>query len=293
MGQFVDDKHCSRLLTTLAHNPPVLVLHERTTMPPRIGQVFKTVLSNTLKEALNPDSQFWTAEKTLKTLAEKYFSKGQQKIEWPSVIRMTQDAGDHLGLTPDSHHDLALKALGGCVWYLTKCLVDQQVMDMARFSMYTPPDMISGQSMDDIADQMGKKLFNKHMVLDSITLANLKVFNDDFSLYQSLDHCCSKMGKRLLHYWVCSPSCEQPVILNRQKAIKELMNNERVLSEARLIMSSLPDLERLLAQIHTFGNSKKAKSHPDSRAILFEQKTYNKKKIQVCVKVYLSIDYFI
>lgn len=152
---------------------------------------------------------------------------------------------------------------------------------MARFSQYTPPDVIDEKSVEDVAEELSKHSFNKRMVLDSITLSNLKVLNDDFSLYQSLDHCCSKMGKRLLHYWVCSPSCERSVILNRQAAVKELMENPRVLSEARLVLASLPDLERQLAQIHTFGNKNKVKNHPDGRAILFEQKTYNKKKIQV------------
>lgn len=284
IGQFNDDKHCSRLLTLLSHNPPVLVLYERTVMSPRLTQIFKTALCNTLKESLNPDTQFWSAEKTLKTLAEKYFARND-RIEWPTVIRITQDDRDHLGLTPNAGFSMALKALGGCLWYLTKCLIDQQIMDMARFSVYTPPDMTTSESQQnqlrDVANQLSKQNFSKHMVLDSITLSNLKVINDDMSLYQTLDQCCTKFGKRLLHFWVCSPSCERAVILERQDAIKEMMSDTTVLNETRLIMSSLPDLERQLAQIHTFGNANKAKNHPDGRAILFEQKIYNKKKIQV------------
>lgn len=285
IGQFEDDKHCSRLLTMLSHNPPVLVLHERSTMSPRLTQIFKTALCNTLKEALNTDTQFWSAEKTLKTLAEKYYSQGE-KIEWPAAIRITQDDRDHLGLTPSDNWAMALKALGGCLWYLTKCLIDQQIMDMARFSVYTPPDMaevvaVNADPLAVVADRMKKQNFNKHMVLDSITLSNLKVLNDDMSLYQTLDQCCTKFGKRLLHYWVCSPSCERDVIVERQNAIKELIADTNALNEARLVMGGLPDLERQLAQIHTFGNANKMKNHPDGRAILFEQKIYNKKKIQV------------
>lgn len=280
IGQFDDDKHCSRLLTLLSHNPPVLVLHERVSMSPRLTQIFKTALCNTLKEALNPDTQFWSAEKTLKTLAEKYFGK-KEKIEWPAIIRMTQDGGDHLGLTPNSSYNLALRAMGSCLWYLSRCLIDQQIMDMARFSVYTPPDLIEMPTVEDLASQLAKKNFNKHMVLDSITLSNLKVLDDECSLYQTLDQCCTKFGKRLLHYWVCSPSCERTVVVDRQNAVRELMENTSALNEARLIMGSLPDLERQLAQIHTFGNANKVKNHPDGRAILFEQKQYNKKKIQV------------
>lgn len=260
-------------------------------MTPRLTQIFKTALCNTLKEALNSDTQFWSAERTLKTLAEKYFSTNDG-TEWPTVIRLTQDDRDHLGLTPSSSYAMALKALGGCLWYMTKCLIDQQIMDMARFSIYTPPDMVhdedSKDPLDAITARLNKQNTNKHMVLDSITLSNLKVLNDEMSLYSTLDQCCTKFGKRLLHYWVCSPSCERDVIVERQAAIKELMNDTNSLNEARLVMGTLPDLERQLAQIHTFGNLNKAKNHPDSRAILFEQKIYNKKKIQVRIKFKLD-----
>lgn len=285
IGEFDDDKQCSRLLTLLSHNPPVLLLHERgaTSMP--VQQIFKAVLSNTLREALLPDTQFWHAEKTLKKLSEIYFGLNHEK-EWPEVIRMTQDSKDHLGLTPKENYRLALKALGGCLWYLTKCVIDEQIMSMARFTFYAPPD-IQIDDLDKVAADIAKRNWNKHMVLDSITLSNLKIVDDERSLFNTLDHCCTKFGKRLLHYWICSPSCERSVILERQEAIQELMEHREQLSDARSVFGALPDLERQLAQIHTFGNKNRASNHPDSRAVLFEQKTYNKKKIQVEMGNYL------
>lgn len=278
IGEFDDDKQCSRLLTLFAHNPPVLMLYERGAISSRVAQLFKSVFANKLKEALLPDSQFWNGEKTLKILAEKYLHS-KNGTEWPDAIKSTQDSNDHLGQTPNANYRLALKALGGCIWYLTKCVIDEQVLAMARFSIYVPPD--SAVEMDDITAKLARNTFNKNMVLDSITLSNLKIVGGEKSLFNTLDNCCTKFAKRLLNYWICSPSCERSVIVDRQVAIQELMDNRDVLNDVRQLLGTLPDLERHLAQIHTFGNKNRVTNHPDGRAILYEQKQYNKKKIQV------------
>lgn len=280
IGEFEDDKHCSRLLTLLSHYPPVLVLSEREGISPRTAQIFKTVLSNVLQEKLLSSTQFWSGEKTLKTMAEKYFCK-DNTVEWPETIRAMQDDGDLRGNTPAAEWTLALKAIGGCLWYLSKCLVDEQIMSMAQFSFYTPPDDANTSDMTAVASKFAASTLNRHMVLDSISLSNLKISDDENSLLSTLDHCCTKFGKRLLQHWVCAPSCERSVILQRQQAIRELSENNDLLQELRSCLGTLPDLERLLSQIHTFGDAKRSKSHPDGRAIFFEQNTYNKKKIQV------------
>lgn len=244
-----------------------------------LQQIFKSVLSNAIRESLLPDSQFWSADRTLKTLSEKYYN-AHSDTKWPEVIRLAQDTADHLGLTPKRNYRLALKALGACVWYLTKCVIDEQIMSMARYKWYIPPDIEPGQ-LDETIAAMATANMARHMVLDSITLSNLKIVNDERSLYNVLDQCCTKFGKRLLNYWVCSPSCERGVIVERQEAIREFMENADLLSNVRMMFATLPDLERQLAQIHTFGNKNRLANHPDGRAILFEQKQYNKKKIAV------------
>lgn len=199
VGEFDDDKQCSRLLTLLSHNPPVLLLHERSGISQTVQQIFKVMLSGVNREALLPDSQFWHAEKTLKKMSEQYYGLNNDK-EWPEVIRITQDDNDHLGLTPNANYRLALKALGACLYYLTKCVIDEQIMSMARFNFYTPPDIvdIDSEELDKSVAKIAKKNWNKHMVLDSITLSNLKIVDDPKSLFNTLDQCCTKFGKRLL-----------------------------------------------------------------------------------------------
>ncbi|XP_053695896.1 probable DNA mismatch repair protein Msh6 [Sabethes cyaneus] len=273
LGEFNDDAQASRLLTLLSHYEPALVLHERS--PPSAGthQIFKTVLAGVRKEALTGESQFWSAQKTLKYLAEKFFGNSSDN-KWPSALRSLADKSDHLGLTPDAEFQLALKALGGCIWYLKRCLLDQQIIALATFELYIPPDD------NEVREQLKITHTNRSLVLDSITMANLRITDGEQSLVNRMDHCCTKFGKRLFHHWVCSPSCERAVIVERQEAVTELLEDVSLLQDVRQILGELPDLERMLAQIHTFGNADRSKNHPDGRAILYEEKTYGKKKIQ-------------
>ncbi|XP_055614390.1 probable DNA mismatch repair protein Msh6 [Uranotaenia lowii] len=286
LGEFDDDIQSSRLLTLLSHYAPVMVLHERNVASTGTQQIFKTVLSGIRKEILNNESQFWNASKTLKYLAENFYGScsDENASKWPEVLRSLIDSNDHLGLTADENFQLALKALGGCIWYLKRCLLDQQIISMASFQLYIPPD--DGTVKEDLKIAHA----NRFMVLDSITLSNLRIAEGEHSLINRLDHCCTKFGKRLLHFWVCSPSCEKEIIVQRQEAVSELLEDVSLLQDVRQILGELPDLERMLTQIHTFGNAVRSKNHPDGRAILYEAKSYGKKKIQDFISTLRGFD---
>ncbi len=270
IGEFQDDSQCSKLLTLLSHYFPVLVLHERHGLAPHTQKILKINLVNIIKEPLTNEKQFWGAEKTLKFLNENYYRKDD---DWPKTLKEMHEENDPL--TPQSDYTLALKSLGGCLWYLKENLLDQQVMAVANFQMYIPPDEYAAP----LKSQSEKRPEKRFMVLDNITLNNLRVTGNESSLFTLLDHCCTKFGKRLLHQWLCSPSCELDVIKTRQEAVSELFENTELLQEVRLLLATLPDLERHLAQIHAFGNKDLSKNHPNSRAILYEMPTYSKKKI--------------
>lgn len=283
IGEFEDDKHCSRLLTLLSHHFPVLVLHERNGISGRTAQIFKSMLNKTLKEQLLPNTQFLSAERTLKMMAEKYYNVND-KVVWPEEIKALQSDADHLGLTPHPNYSLALRSVGAVLWYLKNCLIDEQIVSMGRYAMYIPPDNLKLESIDNLEESFNRtistKMTNRHMVLDSITMSNLKLTDETHSLLNTLDNCCTKFGKRLLLNWICNPSCEKSVIVDRQGAIKELMENDELMNEAKLIFVAVPDLERLLALLHAFGSLKRSTDHPDGRAVFFEQKSYNKNKIR-------------
>ncbi|GAB0091644.1 DNA mismatch repair protein [Sergentomyia squamirostris] len=278
LGQFDDDKHSSRLLTLLAHYTPVLVIFQRNSLSERTMKIFKTMLSSSLKDALG---QMWDAKTTLKNLAEKYFLT-DDGTNWPEIFKEMQENCDHLGLTPRKEHDLTLQALGGCITYLTRMLLDQQILSLARYQFYIPPDASESlqKLTQDISNASRKLNKSKNMVLDSITLQNLKIIGEEGSLISTLDNCCTKFGKRLLHTWICSPSCDVSVIRMRQEAVSELVERPILLQDIRSLLGSLTDLERQLAQIHTFSSYGRFKDHPDTRAILYEEVQYGKKKIQ-------------
>ncbi|THK32980.1 probable DNA mismatch repair protein Msh6 [Diachasma alloeum] len=276
LGEFEDDRSHSRLLTLLSHYLPVHVVYEKGKLSQETLKIINTLLSSALKEPLQKDVQFWSASKTLKFLHEgDYFkSESGSDFQWPEGLKAFLNPGDSLGLTPDDDKELAVNALGGCVYILKDFMLDQQILGQKHFQEYIPPDVVfSSRKMEEGAPAVST------MVLDAITINNLRILGEDGSLLKTLDHCCTAFGKRLLKEWICRPSCRKNIIVSRQEAITELMDNPDVIQETRKSMSHLPDLERLLSKIYTHGSAQKMKNHPDGRAFMFESQTYSKKKI--------------
>jgi PREDICTED: similar to DNA mismatch repair protein muts len=119
-----------------------------------------------------------------------------------------------------------------------------------------------------------------------VTLKNLEIFENSVgsvegTLFETLDYCSTKFGKRMLRLWICSPLCNVDRINERLDAIEDIMKPEVFCEVDRVmkLLSKLPDLERILSKIHTQGCSKRSQSHPDSRAVLFDNDTYSKRKI--------------
>ncbi|XP_076654802.1 DNA mismatch repair protein Msh6 [Halictus rubicundus] len=272
LGQFEDDRCNSRILTLLAHYPPVHIVYERGNLSSKTLQILNNTLAACIREPLLRESQFWSASTTLKNLHEgEYFKKTtDSSFSWPEGLQPYLNPGDSLGLTPADNKELAVHALGGCVYLLKDYFLEQQLLAQGRFKSYVPPDYSNESS--------GASKFANNMVLDAITINNLRIFGEG-SLMKTLDRCCTPFGKRLLREWICRPSCRKNVIIERQQAIQELMDRTEAVQTARSIMAGLPDLERLLSKIHAHGNPAKMTNHPDARAIMFEGHTYSKKRI--------------
>ncbi|KAK1791060.1 hypothetical protein P4O66_002102 [Electrophorus voltai] len=167
-------------------------------------------------------------KKTLKTLAEDDYFKEVKEGEG---------------------YELALSALGGCVFYLKKCLVDQELISMANFEEYVPVDV-------EIEQAGGQLSFfaqtRQRMVLDGVTLTNLEILQNGSTGGPEED---------------------------RLDALEDLMRVPAQATEATELLKKLPDLERLLSKIHSMGMPLKGQNHPDGRAILYEEVVYSKRKI--------------
>ncbi|KAK2708409.1 hypothetical protein QYM36_014126, partial [Artemia franciscana] len=299
LGQFQDDCYRSRLRTLVAHYNVVQVLYEKQNLSKSTHHMLSTTLGGNALEALTPNKEFWDAEKTLKFLAEgDYFcdKPGEVgKTNWPEGLIPFLDEGSTLGLNPKADKALAVKSLGGIAWYLMACKLDQELFSMKKFMEYTP--------VDEYTPDKKKDAFGRFMVLDAITMKNLDVLEnnalDNYGIYQwfipckyscfiggtegtlseRLDHCTTHFGKRLFQQWLCNPLCSVSAIIDRQKAIEDLLKFQGILSDVRKLMKTLPDFERLVSKIHTQGHLGKSLNHPDSRAIFFEEAIYSKKKI--------------
>uniref|UniRef100_A0A5F5Q2B1 DNA mismatch repair protein n=1 Tax=Equus caballus TaxID=9796 RepID=A0A5F5Q2B1_HORSE len=286
IGQFSDDRHCSRFRTLVAHYPPVQVLFEKGNLSMETKMILKGSLSSSLQEGLIPGSQFWDAAKTLRTLLEEgYFTEKLNEdsgVMLPQVLKDMTSESDSVGLTPGEKSELALSALGGCVFYLKKCLIDQELLSMANFEEYIPldSDMVSATRPGAVFTKA-----NQRMVLDAVTLNNLEIFlngtngSTEGTLLEKIDTCHTPFGKRLLKQWLCAPLCSPYAINDRLDAIEDLMVVPDKISEVVDLLKKLPDLERLLSKIHNVGSPLKSQNHPDSRAIMYEETTYSKKKI--------------
>ncbi|XP_071337062.1 DNA mismatch repair protein Msh6 isoform X2 [Trachinotus anak] len=287
IGQFPDDRHCSRLRTLIAHFSPAEVLFERANPSAETRKILKASLSSALQEGLNAGTQFWDAQKTLKTLSEEdYFKDATGKEQetgssLPPLLKKMTSESDSLCLTPKEGYELALSALGGSIFYLKKCLVDQELLSMANFEEYVPVDV-------EMEKAAGPASFfaqtRQRMVLDGVTLANLEIFQNgsggsEGTLLERLDTCSTPFGKRLLKQWLCAPLCNPTSIRDRLDAVEDLMGAQAQATEVSDLLKKLPDLERLLSKIHSIGTPLKGQDHPDSRAVLYEEVTYSKRKI--------------
>ncbi|KAM4693852.1 DNA mismatch repair protein Msh6 [Discoglossus pictus] len=286
LGQFGDDRHCSRFRTLVAHFPPVQILFEKGNPSVDTKKVLKSCLATSIQEGLQSASQFWDASKTLKILAEEdYFVKdksGCDNSTLPPVLKDMISESDSLARTPGEKSELALSALGACIFYLKKCLIDQELLSMANFEEYIPVDI------DIEKAQSSSSFFAKttqRMVLDGVTLANLEILQNgtngsaEGTLLEKLDTCLTPFGKRLLKQWLCAPLCNPFSINDRLNAVEDLMAIPGKVSEVGELLKKLPDLERLLSKIHSIGSPLKSQNHPDSRAVMYEETTYSKKKI--------------
>ncbi|KAH9639495.1 hypothetical protein HF086_003628 [Spodoptera exigua] len=193
-----------------------------------------------------PESAYGRMASTL--VSKGYKVARVEQTETPDMMQERCRKSDALGLTPAVNCYLAIKALGGVVSCLTDCLLDIQVLGMNQFTSYAPPDVLNKTLPPEV------KIENRWeggstMVLDAITLRNLRIVQDE------------------------------GLIKERQEAVKALFENQELCQDAKSILTTLPDLERLLAKVHALGNLKRSKQHPDSRAIFYEEKSYSKRKV--------------
>ena len=186
--------------------------------------------------ALRPFRYGCAAEaRTLLGAANYFGHAGGSEEGWPTVLR------EAASLAPPA----AFAAFGGCLKYLQRLLLDRQLLPHAQFSTWRASD----EGVDEDAPTL---------VVDGKTLQNLEVFSnsldgsDKGTLFAVLDRTATAFGKRELRKWICAPSARLDEICERQEAVAALLAAPDVREVLGAALAKLPDLERLLARVHSF-----------------------------------------
>lgn len=265
LGRFSDDQHCSGLLTLFSEYPPAAILEERGNLKPDTKSLLKTSIGNVKFETLSANKEFYSAEKTIETLEmATYFKSESGTIDWPQTLHDMIFIDGGKCREGRQEFSSALRCLGAVHFYLKTCMLDVQLFSLRQIENY------------EVASNRRHQL---HMVLDAGALRNLHILGTDHSLQFALDRCGSIGGKRLLRQWICRPLCDIKNIKSRQQAVSELVSEPNLLNDLSSLLGQLPDLEREVAKIHALGNYVRSRTHPDSRAILYEEAKYSRKKI--------------
>ncbi len=277
---------------------PVETVMEAETLPK------STAVDARAREAMNRPGPFnpWDVNETIGELKRKrYFpasSKNREAEEsgsrWPEILRACIEGGA----------ELALSSFGGSLFYLQRSLVDYEILTMAEIRAYVPPSS-SGAAVDDTENKEGNRAMEgmseqdaskgdgvsaddqtDHMQLDGITLENLEILVNQVdggkkgSLWSKVMRTRTPHGQRLLKGWILRPLFCKADIDRRADAVTELVSGSvaLALAEAKPLLSKVGDIERLLSRTHSMGSVEP--NHPANRQVLYENKIYNKRKVQ-------------
>lgn len=96
---------------------------------------------------------------------------------------------------------------------------------------------------------------NEFVIIDDSSRRNLELtsnLNDGstkFTLLETINHCVTPMGSRLIRSWLNTPLLDINLINQRQSHVKSLVNDNNILQKLRGQLSTILDIERLATRI--------------------------------------------
>ena len=308
VGQFQDEPQRTRLRTMISKYVPSEVILENGGFSENTKGVIRLLAPQANIEILR-GNEMPTAAVTIKQLKDgRYFGETGNEDEWPIIAKAIATG------VADGSSALVTSALGGVLWMLRRSLIDYEVLSLGKFFAYVPVDEYENvehggdeifctgevtQAMSTSSDAHMDVDANPQlniisesneptvMTLDAVALQNLEILVNNFdktekgSLWAFINRCQTPFGRRQLKDWLCHPLFRVEDIRRRSAAIEQLISTfSSEASMARGHLKGVPDLERLLSRVHSTGLNKKGRSHPDSRAVMFETKTHNIRKVK-------------
>jgi DNA mismatch repair protein MSH6 len=235
-----NDNDQTKLETLLIQvNPKELILEKGCTSK-RLLKIIRNVIGNIQLNYLTPETEFWDIEKTIHEVkrAEYFVKNSQDSADNPFLEKGDEFIPKFLQDIAQKN-DLSMSAFGALLSYLRKLKLDKDLVSAQNFIPYDP---IKNSSS---------------LVLDGQTLINLEIFQNNYdgsdhgTLFKLLNHCSTPFGKRLFQKWTCHPLVSIPAINSRLDAVDDLNNLSGVFVGIQSKLKGLPDLERILARIHS------------------------------------------
>ena len=318
LAQFQDDTQRSRLRTLLTRLTPTEVILEANHHTAETAGTLRLVAPRAAIEILRGDEMPLAAEAVRKLQVGKYFYSAGVEKAWPPVLQAVVEGitdgsselvvcaiGGAVWQLKRSLIDYEVLSMGKFLAYIPP---DEEVYpthtDQAAendvkcskgniFQAIKSTGGLLSSSEGELGNLDGQSQVDQsptRMVLDAVALTNLEVLQNNFdrsekgSLWAFMNRCRTLFGARLLKDWVCHPLYRVADIASRTAAVDDLLSALSTESDAaRAVLKGVPDLERLLARVHSNGLKKKgmgAEDHPDGRAVMYEMPIYNSRKIK-------------
>ncbi len=233
VAHFEDDKDLSMLLNVLEVVGPKEIVFSASALSQKERNRIKNILPDLVFSSIDQKS-WWGAEQTRSTARDCLRKAGA-----PEVLSDLLD------------EDLCAESFGGLLQYL-----------ITHHSLGNKASLLVQSSCSPYV--IGSKVANSNtsgsvMVLDATTLKNLDVFvcsnssGKGLTLWSLLNFTSNPMGTRMLRRWISQPLCDAEKIVERQKAIADILEgrlDESAVQQLQKQLKAMGDIERLLCRIH-------------------------------------------
>ena len=191
---------------------------------------------------LNPKELIISEDQADTVSALVYDTYITRRPKWAFAEKLTTqvlikkfDVGTLAGLGFDEHESDVFRAAGAVMAYLEetqKCELGHiQILSPYRQNQFVEIDQASWRSLE--------------------ISQTIRHHSRQGSLLGVIDRCTTPMGSRKLGIWIRTPLTAPQKIEQRQDAIEEVVNDEKLRNNLRAELKSIYDLQRLLAKVST------------------------------------------
>lgn len=224
----VTDFNYVKLETIISQVRPREILLEKGGLDQRAIKIIK---SNTSPEAIwnhVNSTEFWGIEQVAEEFEKNCYFSG----EMPPVLCKIME----------NPSQASFLAFGGLLWYLSELKISKDLVSMGNFKEFVPDGRGSGPTRTMIID--GQSLQNLELLCNSEGGA-------EGTLFKYINRAVTPFGKRRLREWLCHPLQDVGAINDRYDVVEFWMSRAAIREQIELQLAEMPDLERLLARIHS------------------------------------------